>query len=60
MNPKPPLDPAAINKAIEVAMHENPDIRAALAQLRPADRAQAGKAIGEAIAANLKRAGWIS
>jgi hypothetical protein len=58
MKPKAPVDPAPLDRAIRAAMRESPAIRAALARLRPADRAQAGAAIGDAIAAHLKRADW--
>jgi hypothetical protein len=58
MKPQPPVTPAALARPIQAAMRENPVIRAALARLRPEDRAHAHKAIAEAIAARLEREGW--
>jgi hypothetical protein len=58
MKPDAPNTPAALAKPIQAAMRENPTIRAALARLRPEDRAFASKAIADAIAAQLERDGW--
>ncbi|MGK6355779.1 hypothetical protein ACMGDH_11220 [Sphingomonas sp. DT-207] len=54
MKPKAPVD----SVSIRAAMRESRAVRAALARLRPADRAHAGQAIGDAIAARLRREGW--
>jgi hypothetical protein len=59
MKPKVQADPAPHDRAVQAAMRQNPAIRAALARLRPADRAPAGKAIADAIVTRLKRAGWV-
>ena len=60
MKPQAPADPALLDRAVRAAIHESPAIRAALARLRPADRAQAGQAIGDAIVAQLKPTGRTS
>ena len=57
MKPRPPAPPS-LGAPIRAAMRESPPVRAALARLSPADRLHAGKAIAEAIAARLDRAGW--
>lgn len=58
MKPRPPARPAQLARPIQTALRDSPAVRAALARLRPADRAFARKAIGDAIAARLKREGW--
>lgn len=58
MKPDAPITPAALARPIQAAMRGNPTILAALARLRPEDRAFATKAIADAIAARLEREGW--
>lgn len=61
MKPKAPVNPPAPPIAlapIQLAMRQSPAVRAALAPLRPADRMHASKAIGDAIAAQLRRKGF--
>ncbi|HEY4940843.1 MAG TPA: hypothetical protein VII56_05400 [Rhizomicrobium sp.] len=56
VNPAPPAPPIPL-APIQLAMRQSPAVRAALAPLRPADRIYASKAIGDAIAAQLRRKG---
>jgi len=58
MKPATPVTPAPLARPIRAAMSENAAILAALARLRPDDRAHAAKAIADAIAARLEREGW--
>ena len=58
MKPAAPVTPAPLAGPIRAAMSENPAIRAALARLRPEERAHAVKAIADAIATRLEREGW--
>jgi hypothetical protein len=57
MKPKAPIHPASLEQPVQKAMRENATVRAALARLRPADRAYASKAIAAAILSRLRREG---
>jgi hypothetical protein len=58
MKPKTPVNPVSRARPIQAAMRESPAVRAALARLRPADRARANRTIADAIAARLRQEGW--
>jgi len=59
MNPQGRIRWTPFARPIQAALRENRAIRAALAQLRPADAAHARKAIAAAIAERLERQGRL-
>ncbi|HXC55131.1 MAG TPA: hypothetical protein VNU97_07545 [Rhizomicrobium sp.] len=58
MKPKAPARPTPLARPIQAAMSKSPAVRAALARLRPAERAQVNKAVAAALTARLRREGW--